>query len=80
MRKEFLNLLFLLVLFSSCEDHYFPAIDQIEGQLVVDALITNDPARSYVRLTATRSFYDPQTADATIDARGGTCRNRWKDL
>ena len=58
MQKERYYLLAILVLFVSCERIYHPAIEKVEGQLIVDAKITNDPAKSLVHLSKTRSFYD----------------------
>jgi len=57
MAKRLIYLSWLLVFFSSCEEYYTPAIDKIDGQLVVDALITNDVTKNYVHLTRTRDFY-----------------------
>lgn len=58
MQKELSYLILILVLFVSCERIYHPYIDKVEGQLIVDAKITNDPAKSIVHLSRTRSFYD----------------------
>ena len=58
MRKQLLYLSFLLILFSSCEEYYTPDIDKVEDQLVVEAQITNDPAKNFVHLTKTRNFND----------------------
>jgi len=62
MRKELIYFSFLIMLLSSCEEKYTPAIDNIDGQLVVEAQITNDPTKNFVHLTKTTSFYDKQTS------------------
>jgi len=71
MRKELIYFSFLVMLFSSCEERYTPAIDTVEGQLVVEALITNVQSWNFVHLTTTSSFYDnlPPAAvsGATVD-------------
>ena len=79
MQKELKYLFLLLLLFVSCEQIYQPAIDHINGQLVVEALITNDLTRNYVQLTRTRAFNDqvqlPEVSGATvqlIETGGGT--------
>ena len=70
MQKELKYLLLLLVLFVSCEQIYQPAIDHVSGQLVVEALITNDLTRNSVHLTRTRAFNDqvalPEVSGATV--------------
>jgi hypothetical protein len=58
MSKKIYYLLFLLLFMVSCEKIYTPAIDEVSGQLVVDAKITNDINRNDVHLSRTRAFYD----------------------
>jgi len=60
--------LFLLILLASCEEYYTPKIDNINGQLVVDAMLTNDPSRNYIRLTSTRGYYDGKESFPILDA------------
>ena len=48
------------MLFAACEEYYTPKIDDVNGQLVVDALITNDLAKNYVHLSTTQGYYDEQ--------------------
>jgi len=69
MHKELIYILFSLILFSSCEEYYTPKIDVVEGQLVVEALITNDPTKNVVRLTKTSSFYSKQPLEGYPGAR-----------
>lgn len=58
MRNKQPYLLIFLLFMISCEKYYNPTIDSVSGQFVVDATITNDPARNDVHLSRTRSFYD----------------------
>ncbi|MCX6239827.1 MAG: DUF4249 family protein [Bacteroidia bacterium] len=58
MYKKLIYFSFSLILFASCEEYYTPHIDLIDGQLVVEAQITNNPSKNFVRLTKTRGFYD----------------------
>lgn len=58
----------MLMFFASCEEYYTPNIDTVGGQLVVEALITNDPSRNYVHLTTTNGFYDKQTAGVVLNS------------
>jgi len=60
--------LFLLILLAACEEYYTPKIDDINGQLVVDAQLTNDLSRNYVKLTNTRGYYDEQEPFPVINA------------
>jgi hypothetical protein len=58
MHKLILYILFLQLVFTSCEEIYQPKMDTISGLLVVDAEITNELSKNYVHLSKTRSFYD----------------------
>jgi len=60
----------LLILFSlsSCEEIYKPKINTVAGQLIVDALITNDPNQNYVHLTKSSGFYDENAPAAVTGA------------
>jgi len=68
MRKELIYILFSIISFTSCEEYYTPKIDVVEGQLVVEAMITNDLTQNFVRLTKTTSFYDKLPAEAVPGA------------
>jgi len=68
MLKRLTYFLFLLIFLASCEEYYTPKIDDISGHLVVDALITNDLSRNYVRLSTTQGFYDEQAPSIILDA------------
>ena len=59
----------MIILLASCEEFYTPKIDTIEGQLVVDAQITNDVSQNYVRLTKTSAFYSTQQATPVTGAK-----------
>ena len=68
MLKRLIYFLLPIVVLSSCEDYYTTKIDTIQGQLVVDALITNDITKNHVILTATRGFYDNQVPQTVSNA------------
>jgi hypothetical protein len=78
MRKLLIYTVFAIILFSSCEKYYTPAIEKADGVIVVEAQITNDAAKNYVHLTTSRDFYskDPvkPVAGAKVDLieSGGT--------
>ena len=46
-----------LILFSSCEELYFPDLDKMPEIMVVESHITNDPKLNYVKITTTNGFY-----------------------
>lgn len=69
MCRKLNYILFLVILLSSCEEQYNPVVDSMSGQLVVEAQLTNDPSQNFVRLSATRSFYDTQLPNAVAGAR-----------
>ncbi len=69
MRKEIIYYIFIVMLLTSCEEYYKPAIDPVKNQLVVDAMITNDPSLNYVHLTYTRNFSDNVPITAVTGAR-----------
>lgn len=69
----------ILYSFSSCEQLYHPAIHQAGGQLIVDALVTNDLSQNYVHLSKTTGFYDANQSEAVaggavklIDSKGNS--------
>jgi hypothetical protein len=71
MYRKLIYLSFSLILFTSCEEYYTPSIDTIDGQLVVEAQITNDPSKNFVHISKTLSFYDDKqpgiVSGATVD-------------
>jgi len=69
MHKELIYFLLSLILFTSCEEYYTPDIDIVEGELVVEALFTNDLNQNFVHLTRTTSFYSKQPAKAVPGAK-----------
>lgn len=69
MSKALIYFSILLILLSSCEEYYTPDIDIVDGHLVVEAMITNDPLRNFVHLTTTQNFYDNQLPGAIVGAR-----------
>ena len=68
MRKTWSFLIPILMLFCSCEEYYNPTIDTVEGQLVVEGMVTNDPSLNFVHLTTTSSFYDKGAPKAVTGA------------
>jgi hypothetical protein len=56
------------MLFAACEEYYTPKIDNLEGQLVVDALITNDITKNHVFLSKTLGFYNNRAPQAALNA------------
>ncbi|MCE1199979.1 MAG: DUF4249 domain-containing protein [Marinilabiliales bacterium] len=60
MIKRLLYILCVVTLYIACEDAYKPAIDKSDGTLVVDALVTNDPSKCYVRLSLSGDFYSKE--------------------
>lgn len=58
----------MLCSLASCEDAYHPKIDTVEGRLVVQGLITNDPNQNYILLTKTTSFYDKTPSETVSGA------------
>jgi len=68
MLKRLTYFLFLLILITSCEEYYTPKIDVVEGQLVVEAMITNDRVQNLVHLSRTTSFYDKNPSKAVPGA------------
>ena len=68
MLKRLTYFQFLVILLASCEEYYSPKMDNVNGYLVVDALITNDLSKNYVRLSTTRSYYDKQEPSVILYA------------
>jgi hypothetical protein len=68
MIKRLIYFQFLLILLAACEEYYTPKIDDINGQLVVDAVLTNDSSINYVRLTTTRGYYNEKESFPVLDA------------
>jgi len=69
MPKKLIYFSFLIIFFSACEEYYTPDIEKVNGQLVVEAQITNDVSKNYVHLTKTRDFYDQQPPGVVSGAR-----------
>jgi len=60
--------LLLLALLASCEQDFFPELEEAEPQIVVDAWINNKPEAQTVRLTYTQSYFDAVTPEGVINA------------
>jgi hypothetical protein len=68
MIKKLTYLLFALYSFTSCEEIYHPAINMVNGHLIVDALVTNDLSQNYVHLSESSTFYDSNPPTAVTGA------------
>jgi hypothetical protein len=62
-------MIYLLILFASCEEYYTPDMDKTDGQLVVDSQITSDLTISFVRLTRSRDFYSKVPVEPVTGAK-----------
>ena len=69
METRYYWLIWLLLFFTACEEYYTPAIDQTDGHLVVDALITNDVSYKSVHLSWSRGFYSTQPTQLVSGAK-----------
>jgi hypothetical protein len=58
-----------MLLFTACEEYYTPTIDQTDGHLVVDALITNDVGYKMVHLSWSRGFYSTLQTQSVSGAK-----------
>jgi hypothetical protein len=58
MLRKTIYILLMIYSLISCEEVYYPSMKDAGGQLMVDALVTNDLTQSYVRLSRSTSFYD----------------------
>ncbi len=63
MRKGFIYIAFLILLFASCEEYYKPALDEMPKILVVESHVTNDPQQNFVRISKTRNYYSTNAID-----------------
>jgi len=60
---NFLKLKFILAItigsfFTSCEENFFPKLEDVSPQLVVDAWINNQPEPQTIRITQTQGYFD----------------------
>jgi Domain of unknown function (DUF4249) len=58
MRPIIFYLFFSMIFLASCEEIYQPSMDVMNGNMVVEAQITNDVSKNVIHLSKTRSFYD----------------------
>ncbi len=56
MVKKLLYSLFLLFLLASCEEVYYPDLQDVDSLLVIEALITNSPEKNYIKISKTNNF------------------------
>jgi hypothetical protein len=65
--KQIMTILFpgflLLTLLSSCEELYFPNLDKMQEIMVVESHVTNDPTLNYIKITASKGFYESGPAE-----------------
>jgi hypothetical protein len=69
MRKEFIYLALILILFASCEEYYHPDLDVVSPILVVESQLTNNPEHNYVKLSMTQDFYSTDEATQVTGAK-----------
>jgi len=69
MKTRYYWLIWLLLFFTACEEYYTPAIDQTDGHLVVDALVTNDVNNKVVHLSWSKGFYSNQLTQSVSGAK-----------
>ncbi len=51
-------LLLAVTVFCSCEDDYYPELEEAEPQIHIDAWINNAPAPQYIRISETLPYFD----------------------
>ncbi len=56
MTKQFIYSIILLLIITSCEEVYYPDLDEADSLLVVEALVTNSPDKGYVKISKTTNF------------------------
>ena len=68
----------ILLLFSSCEEIYTAKIEAGNEQLVVEAQLTNDISKNFVRLTKSRNYNDAVSEPMVWGAKVELIENRKK--
>ena len=58
-----------LVLFASCEEYYTPELDNTESMLVVEAQLTNDLTKNFVKISKTQDFYATNISTTITNAK-----------
>lgn len=79
MKQGLLYSLFIIILFSACEEVYFPKIDEVDNAIVVDARLEAGRYDNLIVLTQTQGFYNeyknyPELSGASVtllDNEGG---------
>jgi len=69
MRKEIIYLALFLALFVSCEEYYKPHLEVVPSTLVVESLLTNNPAKNFVKLSMSQDFYNTTEEQKVIGAK-----------
>lgn len=68
--KKILSLLFVAVIFWSCDEPVHLDVNQAEPQLIIEGQVTNVTGHQYVKITRSAGFYDsgktPRVTDATV--------------
>ncbi|MFC2124906.1 DUF4249 domain-containing protein [Bacteroidota bacterium] len=57
-KLKILSLILIPVFLWSCEDEIFPALEEADPQIVIDAWINNNPEPQQIRITETLPYYD----------------------
>lgn len=60
----FFSAVFGLAFLASCEDRYFPKLEEMPQLLVVESHLTNDSRQNYVRISASNGFYENNYGEA----------------
>jgi hypothetical protein len=59
-KKVFYMILILLAGFA-CEEVYKPDLEQVENKVVIEALVTNDTSKNFVKISKTQNFFEKRT-------------------
>jgi hypothetical protein len=69
--KNLIYIITILAIFPSCEESYILETANFESKTVVEAVLTDQPDRQYVRLTTTSGFYNegayPSISNAEVN-------------
>jgi len=71
--KNFIVLILIAIIFSSCETTVMLDLDQTESKIVIEGQVTNQPGYQYVRVTRSAGFYDdgstPRVTNAIVSVK-----------
>ena len=68
MDKKIFYIILVLILSFACEDVYHPDLDQMDNLIVIEALITNNADKNFVKVSKTKGFYDEGASAMVFDA------------